>query len=116
MCYGLRGHDRRWGGVFDLDIVPDVLGLCGWRPDATVVSVLQGHDARSVCALIPDPQVLERGFYVATIVDMEDTVEPAVSEADLSLLRPQWPVTVVQSMTCMVCTLLLKSATDTSVT
>ena len=29
---------------------------------------------------------------------MEDTAEPAVSEADLSLLRRQWPVTAVQSM------------------
>ena len=40
-------------------------------------------------ALIPDPWVLERGFYDVIIVDME---------ADLSLLWLQWPVTVVQSM------------------
>ena len=86
-------------GVFDLDTVPDVLGHCGRWPDAAVVRVLQGCDARSVCALIPDPRVLERGFHDVTIVDMEDTAEPAVSEADLSLLRLQWPVTVVQSMT-----------------
>ena len=33
------------------------------------------------------------------MVDMENTAEPAVSEADLSLLRHQWPVMVVQSMT-----------------
>ena len=35
-------------GVFDLDTVPDVLGLCGRRPDASVVRVLQGCDTRSV--------------------------------------------------------------------
>ena len=45
-----------------------------------MVRVLQGRDARSVRALIPDPRV-----------DMEDTAELAVSEADLSLLRLQWP-------------------------
>ena len=86
-------------GVFDLDTVPDVLGLCDRRPDAAVVRVLQGCDDRSVCALIPDPRVLDRGFHDVTIVDMEDTVEAAVSDADLSLLRFQWPVTVVQSLT-----------------
>ena len=64
-------------GVFDLEkTVPDVLGLCGRRPYAAVVRVMQGCDARSVRAFIP-----------------------AVSEADLSLLRRQWPVTVVQSLT-----------------
>ena len=86
--------------VFDLEkTVPDVLGYCGRRPDAAVVRVMQGRDAHSVRALIPDPWVLERGFHDVTIVDMEDTAEPAVSEADLSLLRRQWPVTVLQSMT-----------------
>ena len=64
----------------------------GW-PDVAVVRVLQGRDARSVRALIR--RVQERGFHDVAIVDM---AEPAVSEADLSLLRLQWPVTVVQSM------------------
>ena len=64
-----------------------------------MVRVMQGCDARSVRALIPEPRVLESGFHDVTIIDMEDTAEPAVSEADLSLLRRQWPVTVVQSMT-----------------
>ena len=84
--------------VVDLDTVPDVLGLSGQRPDVAVVCVLQGCDARSVRALIPDPRVLERGFHDVTIVDMEDSTEPAVSEDDLSLLRLQWPVTVLQSL------------------
>ena len=61
-------------GVFDLEkTVPDVLDLCGQRPDAAVVRVLQGSDARSVRALIPDPRVMERGFHYVTIVDMEDS-------------------------------------------
>ena len=46
----------------DLDTVPDLLGLTGRRPEATVVRVLQGRDERSVHALIPDPRVMERGF------------------------------------------------------
>ena len=79
--------------------ISDVLGLCDRRPDAAVVRVMQGRDARSVRALIPDPWVLDRGFHDVTIVDMEESSEPAVSEADLSLLRCQWPVTAVQSMT-----------------
>ena len=83
-------------GVFKLEkTIPDVLGLCDRWLDAAMVRVMQGRDARSVHALIPDPRVLERGF----IVDMENAAELAVSEADLSLLRRQWPVTPVQNMT-----------------
>ena len=84
--------------VVDLDTVPDVLGLAGGRPETAVVRVLQGRDVRSVHTLIPDPRVLERGFHDVTIVDMEDSAEPAVWEDDLSLLRPQWPVMVLRSM------------------
>ena len=84
-------------------------GWCGWSghsprrlgpcwPEAAVVRVLQGRGVQSVRALIPDPRVLERGFHDATIVDMEDSAEPAVLEDDLSLLRLQWPVTVLWSM------------------
>ena len=71
--------------------VVDLLGLAGWRLEAAVIWVLQGRDARSECALIPHPQVLERGFHDVTIVDM-------VSEDDLSLIRLQWPVTVLRNM------------------
>ena len=85
-------------GVVGLDTVPDVLGLAGRRPEAAVVRVLQGRGVQNVRALIPDPRVLERGFHNATIVDMEDSAEPVVSEDDLSLLRLQWPVTVLWSM------------------
>ena len=65
----------------------DVLGLCGRRPGVALVRVMQGCDDRSVRALVTDPRVLDRGFHDVTIVDMEDTAKPAVSEADLSLLR-----------------------------
>ena len=84
-------------GVVDLDMVQDVLGLTGRRPEAAVVRVLQGRDERSVRTLIPDPRVLERGFH-DTIVDMGDSPEPSVLLNNLSLLRLQWPVTVLRSM------------------
>ena len=73
-------------------------GLTGQRSEAAVVRVLQGRDERSVRALIPDPRVLERGFHDLTIVDMEDLPEPSVSHDELSLLRLQWPVTVLRNM------------------
>ena len=53
---------------------------------------------QSMCALIPDPRVLERGFHGVTIVDMGDLSEPSLSLDDLSLLRRQWPVTVLRRM------------------
>ena len=87
-------------GVVDLDTVPDVLGLTGRRPEAAVVRVLQGRDEQSVCALIPDPRVLERGFHDIAIVDMEDLPEPSVSLDDLSLLRLQWLVNVFFRIWC----------------
>ena len=36
--------DLHSNGVVELDTVPDVLGLTGQRPGATVVRVLQGQD------------------------------------------------------------------------
>ena len=66
-----------------------------------MIRVLQGRDARSVRALVPDPRVLERGFYDVAVVGMEDSAEPVVSEADIYLLRRQWPLTAVHSMTWM---------------
>ena len=65
------------------------------------VRVTQGRDDRSVHVLVPDPQVLDRGFHDVTIVDIGDVAEPAVSEDDLSLLRRQLPVLAIQSMTWM---------------
>ena len=79
-------------GVFDLE-----KSIPGRWPDAAVVLVTPGH----VRVLVPDPRVLDNGFHDATIVDMGDTSGPVVSEDDLSLLRRQWPVSVIQSMTWM---------------
>ena len=41
---------------------------------------------------------MERGFHDVTIIDMGDSLEPSLSLDDLSQLRLQWPVTVLQSM------------------
>ena len=50
-------------GWLDLDMVPDVIGLSGRRPDAAVCRILQGRDVRSVRALVPDSRGLERNFH-----------------------------------------------------
>ena len=71
--------DLHSDNVMDLETVPDVLGL-------------------SVRALVPDTRVLERGFYDVTIVDMGDLPESSVSMDELSLLRRQWPPTVLRHM------------------
>ena len=63
-----------------------------------MVRILQGRDVRSVRALDPDPRMLERGFHDVTIVDMGDLPEPSVSMDELSLLRRQWPATVLRIM------------------
>ena len=84
-----------------LDEIQYVFGLGNRRPDVAAVQVMLGRDERSVRVLVPDPWVLDNGFHDATIIDMGDMAEPAVSGNDLSLLRRQWLVSVVQSMTWM---------------
>ena len=73
-------------GVYELQTVPDVLGLHSRQPRAAVVRVLLGRDDHSVCALVPDQRVIDRGFHEVTLVDMGDTAGPHVSVADLSVL------------------------------
>ena len=90
--------DLHSDGAMYLDTVPDVIDLTGRRPGVAVIRVLQGRDVRSVYALVPDPRVLERGFHDVTIVDMRDLPEPPVSMDELSLLRRQWPPTVLRHM------------------
>ena len=41
---------------------------------------------------------MDRGFHDVTLLDMVDAVEPVVSVGDLGLLRRQWPVVVLSSM------------------
>ena len=78
-----------------LGIVPDVIGLTGRRPESAVCRIMQGRDVR---ALVPDSRGLERNFHDMTIVDMGDLPEVSVSMHDLSLLRRQWPTTVLRHM------------------
>ena len=85
-------------GLFDLVMLPDVLGLTGRRPDPAVVCVTQGHDERCACVGSGSPRIIDSGFHDVTIVDMEDTPEPVVSESDLTLLRLQWPRSVLKGM------------------
>ena len=82
-----------------VDIHSDgVMDLTGRRPGAAVTRVLQGRDVRSVRALVPDPRGLEQGFHDVAIVDMGDLPESSVSMDELSLLRRQWPPTVLRHM------------------
>ena len=74
------------------------MGLHSWRPGAAVVRVLLGRDDRSVCALVPDPRVNDRGFHEVTLVDMDDTAGPDMSVADMSVPRLQWPVPIMDSL------------------
>ena len=59
----------------DLETVPDVIGLTGQRPGATVCQTLQGRDVQSLCVLVPDSRGLEQDFHDVTIVDMGDLPE-----------------------------------------
>ena len=43
--------------------LPDVLGLHAWRPGAALIRVLTGRDRRSVRALVPDDNVVDRGYH-----------------------------------------------------
>ena len=85
-------------GLLDLDMVPDVIGLSGRRPDTAVCRILQGRDVKSVRALVPDTRSLERNCHDVTIVDMGELPEVSVSIADWSRLREQWPPTVLRHM------------------
>ena len=85
-------------GIYELMTIPDVLGLHFRLPGVAVIKVLLGQDSRSVRVLVPDPRVNDRGFHDVTLVDMSDTAGPDVSVANLSLLRLQWPVSIVNSL------------------
>ena len=86
--------DARSGISFGVELqvpwnVPNVLGLTGRRPDPAKVRLSQGRDERSIRALVPDPRIVDGAFHDVTIVDMENTREPAISDSDLHLLRLQ---------------------------
>ena len=87
-------------GVFELDttVIPDVLGFCARDHDAAPVRVMRGRTDDSVRVLIPDAKELDPGFHDVTLLDMADAVKPIVPVGDLGLLRRQWPVAVLSSM------------------
>ena len=85
-------------GVVPLRSIPDVIGLAGRRSDTAECRILYGGDVRSVRVLVPDPRGLDQNFHDVTIVDMGDVPESSVSVPELSLLRQQWPPTVLSHM------------------
>ena len=84
--------------VLDTTCVPDVLGLRTRYADAETVRVLPGRARENVRVFIPDTNVADHGFHDVTLLDMAETVGPAVLMGDLSLLRRQWPLLVLSSM------------------
>ena len=83
--------------AYDLNttFVPDVLGLRARRSEAAVVKVMTGRDSRSVRVLVLDEKMKDRGFHDVTLLDMGDVEGPDVSVGDLSILRLQWPLSVL---------------------
>ena len=91
-------HDIPWNELNTIGL-PDVLGLHAWRPGTAVIQVLTGRDSRSVRALIPDDNVVNRGYHDVTVVDMDHVDGPNIPVADLDILRGMWPLPVVSSKT-----------------
>ena len=48
--------------------------------------------------LIPHTNVADRGFLDVTLLDMAEAVGPALSVGDFTILRRQWPLSVVSGM------------------
>ena len=63
-----------------------------------VIKVMTGRDSRSVRVLVPDGNVRDRGLHDVTLVDMGNVEGPDVSMDELSILRQQWPLSVVSGM------------------
>ena len=72
--------------------------MAGRRLGAAECQVLKGRDVRSVRVLVPDSRGLEQNFHDVTIVDMGDLPESSVSLKELSMLRQQWPPTILRHM------------------
>ena len=68
------------------------------RPEAAVGKVMTGCDSRSVRVLIPDEKMKDCGFHDVTLLDMGDVEGSDVSMGDLSILRLQWPLSVVSGL------------------
>ena len=88
-------------GLYDLDTryIPDVLGLHAQRPEAEVVKVMLRRDNRCVRVLMPDENVVHKGFHDVLLHDMADADVPYVAVSDLSALHQDWPAVVILGMT-----------------
>ena len=51
-----------------------------------------------VRVLIPNTNMGDSGFHDVTLLDMAEAVGPAVPVGDLTILRRQWPLSVVSGM------------------
>ena len=81
-----------------LGSLPDKVGLFGRRKDVAVSRIIAGRDNRSVRFLVPDGQVVDRGYHDVTVVDMDEEREPMVVMEDMMRLRELWPVEVFDHM------------------
>ena len=87
-------------GIYELNTtcLPDVLGLRARQLGTAVIRVMTGRHSRNVRALVPDGNVLDRGFHDVTLVDMDHVEGPDVPVVDLDILRLMWSLLVVSGM------------------
>ena len=77
---------------------PDVLDMRALYEDAKLTQVLSGRAQNSVRVLVPDARAKLLRFHEVTLVDMTNVSSPAVSTADMSNLRRQWPPSLSSGM------------------
>ena len=83
----------------DTSVIPDVLGLRALYEDAKLTRVPSGRAQNGVRVIVSDARAKPRGFHDVTLVDMTNVSGPAVSMADMSHLRRQWPTSLLTGMT-----------------
>ena len=71
---------------------------CYWPDWSSAGCCGKPNSAGKRCSLVPDSRELDQNFHDVTIVDMGDVSESSVSLQELSLLRQQWPPTVLRHM------------------
>ena len=80
-----------WSGRAGHLSCPRLLGLRALYEDAKPTWVLPGRAQNIVRMLVLDARAKPRGFHDVTLVDMTNVSGPAVSTADMSHQRRQWP-------------------------
>ena len=73
--------------LISLGSLPDKVGLFGRRKEEAVSRIMGGRDSRSVRFVVPDGQIVDRGYHDVTVVDMEEEREPMVVLSDMTRLR-----------------------------